>query len=132
MELNYIIVFHFFHFIASSVGSVQPPDVATTTKESGPASHPGVVGWHHRLNGKAGRANLPFYILVPLLLKEGSLVSVQMRLVSESSLQRHQRTTYRRIQGKVAELWDQDAISTSAFLKRVGHVYAPRATVEQQ
>ncbi|XP_021374095.1 uncharacterized protein LOC110463636 [Mizuhopecten yessoensis] len=27
-----------------SVGSVQPPDVATTTKGSRPASHPGVVG----------------------------------------------------------------------------------------
>ncbi|XP_069109010.1 uncharacterized protein [Argopecten irradians] len=75
-----------------------------------------VEGWHHRLNGKAGRANLPFYMMVPLLLQEASLVTIQMRLVSQNALQRHQRTTYRRIQGKITELWDDydaDRISTS-------------------
>ncbi|XP_069142293.1 uncharacterized protein [Argopecten irradians] len=93
-----------------------------------------VEGWHHRLNGKAGRANLPFYMMVPLLLQEASLVTIQMRLVSQNALQRHQRTTYRRIQGKITELWDDydaDRISTSAFLRRVGHIYAPRPATEQ-
>ena len=35
-----------------------------------------VEGWHRRINGKAGRAQLQFYILVPLLAAEGRLVSL--------------------------------------------------------
>ncbi|XP_069102221.1 uncharacterized protein [Argopecten irradians] len=79
-----------------------------------------VEGWHHRLNGKAGRANLPFYMLVPLLLKEATLVTIQQRLVSKNALQRHQRVAFRRIQGRVHTMWDQydhDELTTSQFLK---------------
>ncbi|XP_069109624.1 uncharacterized protein [Argopecten irradians] len=89
-------------------------------------------GWHHRLNGKAGRANLPFYMLVPLLLKEATLVTIQQRLVSENALQRHQRVAFRRIQGRVHTMWDQydhDELTTSQFLKKIGDVYAPRPVV---
>ncbi|XP_069102162.1 uncharacterized protein [Argopecten irradians] len=91
-----------------------------------------VEGWHHRLNGKAGRANLPFYMLVPLLLKEATLVTIQQRLVSENALQRHQRVAFRRIQGRVHTMWDQydhDELTTSQFLKKIGDVYAPRPVV---
>ncbi|XP_021363128.1 uncharacterized protein LOC110456619 [Mizuhopecten yessoensis] len=84
-------------------------------------------GWHHRLNGIAVQANLPFYILVPLLLNETGVRVFTTEEAPEDDLPPNP--------GKVAELWDQydqDAISTSAFLKRVGHVYAPRATADQQ
>lgn len=66
-----------------------------------------VIGWHRRINTKARRANLPFYMLVPLLHQEGRLVNLQMRLVAEQALRRQQTTVYRRIQGKIQGLWDQ-------------------------
>ncbi|XP_033762412.1 uncharacterized protein LOC117343950 [Pecten maximus] len=90
-----------------------------------------VEGWHRRINTKARRANLPFYMLVPLLHQEGRLVTLQMRLVAEQALRRQQTTVYRRIQGKIQTLWDQYAeqeISSSTFLKTVGKIYCP-ATV---
>ena len=59
-------------------------------------------GWHNALNRRAkGRSQLPLYILIQLLHKEASLVSLQIRLVSERRLRRHQRTTYRNMQKKL-------------------------------
>ncbi|OWF49856.1 hypothetical protein KP79_PYT00972 [Mizuhopecten yessoensis] len=92
-----------------------------------------VEGWHRRMNGKAGRANLPFYLLVPLMKKEGEIVNLQMRLVGENLLARHQTTTYKRVQGKIFALWDRldsgdpdNRLTTSDFLRKVGNIYAPR------
>ena len=49
-------------------------------------------GWHNALNRRAkGRAQLPLYILIQLLHKEAALVSLQIRLVSDRRLRRHQR-----------------------------------------
>ena len=44
-----------------------------------------VEGWHRAVNNKAGRANLQFYVLLPLLLKEAKLLPVQMKLVNEKN-----------------------------------------------
>ena len=43
-------------------------------------------GWHHRLNYKAKRGQLQFYLLIELLHREGSLVTVQTKLVSTGKL----------------------------------------------
>ena len=49
-------------------------------------------GWYNALNRRAkGRAQLPLYILIQLLHKEAALVSLQIRLVSDRRLRRHQR-----------------------------------------
>lgn len=40
------------------------------------------TGWHWRINTKAGRADLGFYALVPLLRSEAETVDHQTRLVS--------------------------------------------------
>ena len=42
-----------------------------------------VEGWHTRLIANAGRANLTFYILIPLLRREADLVDITFRLVTE-------------------------------------------------
>ena len=64
-------------------------------------------GWHNGLNRRAkGRSQLPLYVLIQLLQKEASLVSLQIRLVSDRRLRRHQRTTYRNMQKKLFGLWN--------------------------
>ena len=64
-------------------------------------------GWHHSLNRRAaGQCGLPLYMFVALLHKEASLVSVQIRLVSERRLKRMQRATYREVQKRLFELWE--------------------------
>ena len=78
------------------------------------------IGWHRRLNGRAGRADLSFYVLVPLLLEEAGTVEQQMSLVSENLLHRRQRSIYTAIHGRLFQLWEKyedDQITTEAFLK---------------
>nr|XP_034324221.1 uncharacterized protein LOC105318372 [Crassostrea gigas] len=85
-------------------------------------------GWHRRMIGKAGKAKLQFYVLVPLLLKEASQLSIIMWLVDEQQLTRYQRLTYRRIHWTLHERWaeyEERIITTSLFLRRVGQVVAP-------
>ncbi|XP_041350870.1 uncharacterized protein LOC121369860 [Gigantopelta aegis] len=65
-----------------------------------------VEGWHNRLN-KRGRPHMPFYMLITLLFKEARLVPLQVRLVSESKLQRHQETKYRDLQKKIFKYWGE-------------------------
>ena len=63
-------------------------------------------GWHRRLNHR-GRPNLNFYLLIQLLHNESRDVSIQVRLVSEKELWRHQRKTYAKAQKLYFEYWDQ-------------------------
>ncbi|KAK3731056.1 hypothetical protein QZH41_019214 [Actinostola sp. cb2023] len=63
-------------------------------------------GWHNALNRRAcGKGQLPMYLLIKLLHNEASLVSLQIRLVSEKKLRRIQRRKYRQLQAKIFEQW---------------------------
>ena len=65
-------------------------------------------GWHNALNRRAkGRSQLPLYILIQLLHREASLVNMQIRLVSDKKLKRHQWSTYRAMQRRLFDLWKQ-------------------------
>jgi hypothetical protein len=67
----------------------------------------------------AGGSNLHFYKLVPALMKEARSIGVTVRLVEEQSLCRYQRVTFKKSQGRLAELWDKyeaKTIMTSDFL----------------
>ena len=67
-----------------------------------------VEGWHHRLNQQVGgRPNLPFYQLVVALHGEAETVDMQMRLVSEQKLTKHQRTMTKQLQGHLFTYWDE-------------------------
>ena len=58
-------------------------------------------GWHHRINRRAQKGNLQFYLLISLLYKEASLLPTQINMVSERKLRLYQRKNSRAIQGKL-------------------------------
>ena len=65
-------------------------------------------GWHNALNRRAGgQCNLPLYYLIELLDREAKLTALTIRLVSERKLKRMQRKTYRHLQAKLFEYWEQ-------------------------
>ena len=87
-----------------------------------------VEGWHHRLNRKAKKGNLPFYLLIKLLYKETKAVPMHVKLVSEGKLRRYQRKSTLKTQGQLFSLWEQytnKQISVSRLLKRCANVYGP-------
>ena len=87
-----------------------------------------VEGWHHRLNQRAKKGNLPFYLAVTLLYKEASLIPTQVKMVSEGKLKRYQRLQTRETQGKLMDLWEQYSarhISVNTLLKKCGKIYCP-------
>jgi len=86
-------------------------------------------GWHNVLNRRAGvKVHIPFYVLVQHLHKEAKLCALQIRLVSDGKLMRIQRQTYRRLQGKIFELWDQYASkdkTAEQLLRACCQLYGP-------
>ena len=86
------------------------------------------TGWHRALNFRAGRSHLAFYLLVPTLREEADMVSIQHTLVGEQLLTQDRRKKYRRVQGRLRELWDQYAagnLSSSKLLEACGTTYGP-------
>ena len=65
-----------------------------------------VEGWHKRINSKARKTNLCLYLLIQVLHEEAQLINVQVRLISDHKLRRHQRKTYRHLQAKIFEHWE--------------------------
>ncbi|KAI0227849.1 hypothetical protein LSAT2_021662 [Lamellibrachia satsuma] len=62
-------------------------------------------GWHHGFN-RRGRLQMPFYQLTGLLFDEAAQIEVTLRLVSEGKVRRHQRKTFKDLQGKISLQWD--------------------------
>ena len=53
-----------------------------------------VVGWHGRINRRAGEAELPIDLMLELLTEEARTVDVNVRLVAENMAIRCQRALY--------------------------------------
>jgi hypothetical protein len=92
-----------------------------------------ILGWHRRINTKAGRPDLGLYVLVPLLRGEADTVDLQIRLVSQHLLTRLHRQRYRDIHGRLFDAWDKyedDEISTTQLLRLCSHIVglAPAAS----
>ncbi len=84
-----------------------------------------VTGWHYRMNHRAGQAGLGIYRLWPLLRREAELVHAN---VAAEDLQRDERAGSSRLDARLQEAWSQyieNAISTTSFLRRCGHLYRP-------
>ena len=64
-----------------------------------------VEGWHRRLNCRARRGRLPFYLLTELLYKEARSIHLQVVLVSEGRLTRYTRKRYSNINEKLDKYW---------------------------
>ena len=87
-----------------------------------------VEGWHNRLNRRAKKGNLPFYMLLSLLYSEACVIPMQVKMVKEGKLRWYQHKHTKGVQAKVAKLWERYAdkdISTSSLLKRCGRLYGP-------
>jgi len=86
-------------------------------------------GWHNTLNRRAkGKAQLPLYTLINLLHEEALLVNLQIRLVSDKLLKRHQRTTYKKMQKRLFALWkeyDDDEKNARELLEACAHLVKP-------
>jgi hypothetical protein len=77
-----------------------------------------VEGWHRRINAKAGKANLPFYVLVSLLYDEATAIVTQIQLVSEKKLRRCQKKKkHKKMQGRIFSVWEeyQNGVISSKF-----------------
>ena len=88
-----------------------------------------VEGWHHRLNIRAGRGQIQFYMLVRLLHQESEYVEVQTTLVRGNQCSCIQRKEYRRVNEGMNKLWDelnQGAITSCQLLSRVAKIYGPK------
>ena len=87
-----------------------------------------VEGWHRRLNKKACDQTPPFYDLVALLHAETTLMPIQIKLVSEGKLSRHQRQQSRTNSASIMQLWNQYSykeITITQLLKRCVRINGP-------
>ncbi|KAK4296448.1 hypothetical protein Pmani_031060 [Petrolisthes manimaculis] len=87
-----------------------------------------VEGWHHKLNRRAKKGNLPFYLLISLLYSEANEIPNQVQLVKEGKLKRYQRKQVRKLQGRFMKQWEdynEKKITTGQLLKKCSGIYAP-------
>ena len=64
------------------------------------------TGWHRDVSGSVGKKP-PFYTLLQSLYDGASFVSVQVLLVSEGKLRRIQRRSYRTVQARLQQYWEE-------------------------
>ncbi|XP_052268633.1 uncharacterized protein LOC127870010 [Dreissena polymorpha] len=84
-----------------------------------------VEGWHRRINGRAGRPDLGFYVLVPLLRREAETADLTIRLVSEHALTRVHRKIFKEVHGRHFEIWEKyedDDMTTTQLLRACSHI----------
>ncbi len=87
-----------------------------------------VEGYHNRLNRRAKKGNLSFYLLVTLLYHESRDIPLQCKLVKEKKLRRQQRKSAKQTQGRLMQLWEDygaHRLTTSELLSRCGKIYGP-------
>lgn len=87
-----------------------------------------VEGWHNRLNRRAKKGNLSFYMLVTLLFDESRDIPLQCKLVKESKLRRYQKKSTKMIQSRLMKIWEEygeHVITTSELLKKCSRIYGP-------
>ena len=70
-----------------------------------------IEGYHRRLNSKARRGKLQFYLLTKLLRKEADLVDVTASLVSQGRVLRLQRKKTLSAQARVIFEWERFLMS---------------------
>ena len=87
-----------------------------------------VEGWHLKLNQKAARGQVQFYLLIDLLHQEAKFVEAQAKLVRDEQLTRIQRLEYRRVNQAInalREKLNEGSISTMDLLKGASKIYGP-------
>ncbi|KAH3739925.1 hypothetical protein DPMN_046615 [Dreissena polymorpha] len=82
-------------------------------------------GWYRRINTRAGRFDLGFYLLVPLLRREADRVDLTIRLVSEHALTLVHRKKYKEIHGRLFLIWqrhEDDETTTTQLLRACSRI----------
>ena len=65
-----------------------------------------VEGWHRRMNSKAGRGNIQFYLLIQLLKRESCLVDIMANsYLTRGAISRYQKKQNSPI-AKILQSWD--------------------------
>ena len=107
--------------------NIWPPTAWSVYKQSVRTNND-CEGWHSRLNRKAQKNNLSFYVLATLLYQEAQVVRVQMRLVSNKKLKRYQKSSYAAVQRRLFALWDEYAVGNQnamQLLSACSKIYSP-------
>ncbi|XP_033104055.1 uncharacterized protein LOC117106742 [Anneissia japonica] len=87
-------------------------------------------GWHHRLNHRAKRANIQFYMLCQLLYEESQTVSINAELIYREDELRTQAPAALRTNQRLHKLWDEYAAGTRTartLLIAASHLISPNA-----
>jgi hypothetical protein len=66
-----------------------------------------VEGWHHKLNRKARKGNLQFYLLITLMYSEAKRLPTQMKKISEGKLKRYRCKRSCTIQSQLFQVWEK-------------------------
>ena len=83
-----------------------------------------------KINRRAKKGNLQFYLLITLLYKEASLLPTQVKMVSEGKLRRFQRKKSKAIHGRLFKVWkdyEDGIVTVTTLLRKCGHIYGPCA-----
>ena len=75
---------------------------------------------------------MPLYRMVALLHDEASLVPIQVRLVSDNKLKRHQSATFKNLQRKIFLYWGQYETgdkSAEQLLRYCSLLYGPNIKI---
>ena len=82
--------------------------------------------WPRELAPYIEHGNLPFYVLVPMLLQEAQFVDIQCHLVSLGEVLRNRCALYMSMNNQINKLWDKyddHDITAEDFLTKVGEIY---------
>ena len=70
-------------------------------------------------------------MLVELLHREAELSLIQIRLVSQKKLKHHHHKTYRRLQGKIMDVWkdySDSKLTATQLLQTRSYINGPNCT----
>ena len=89
-------------------------------------------GWHLKLNRRGKDGSPSFYVLLELLHKEATLISIQSILLSQKKLKRSQKKMYKSIQAQLFSFWKEfttrnntnNPMNPWELLKLVSFVYS--------
>ena len=130
-KANTVPLLQFFEYVEGTWirGNIWPPATWSAYLQAIRTNND-IEGWHNGLNRRAqGKCSLLLYMLIALLHQESRLSSLQIRLVSERKLKKIQRKTYRELQTKVFNLWDEygnGEKTAKQLMKACAYLHGPR------
>ena len=105
------------------VSSTSRPPASWTTFKRPVRTNNDAEGWHNRLNRQAPHDRMNLYLLIQLLHDEALLLPLQVRLVAQHKLYRHQSKVAKSKQESLKKLWQEyekadRTMTTSEYLRR--------------